>query len=78
LAVENFGEKLKGKFSVEDVVVPIKDHESTQLGDKLESLWEKEVKSSKNPSLQRVLVKMFGLEFALYGLLYFPLDLAVW
>jgi hypothetical protein len=78
LAVENLGERRrKGKFSVEDVVVPVKEHESARLGDKLEALWDERVKLGKNP-LILVLVKMFGVEFALYGLLYFPLDLAVW
>jgi hypothetical protein len=46
------------------------------LGDKLESLWSEEENLSKNPSLAKALTKLFGLEFFLYGLSYFPIQLA--
>jgi hypothetical protein len=55
--------------------VPVEEHESQNLGDKLETLWFEEENFHKEPSLRRALTKRFGLEFALYGLVVFPLEL---
>ncbi|KAJ3620166.1 hypothetical protein MTP99_004150 [Tenebrio molitor] len=69
--------KRKNKFTEDDVLVPVEEHESQNLGDKLETLWFEEETIYKEPSLTRALMKLFGLEFALYGLVYFPLDLVI-
>jgi ATP-binding cassette subfamily C (CFTR/MRP) protein 4 len=69
--------KRKNKFTEDDVLVPVEEHESQNLGDKLETLWFEEENFCKEPSLTRALIKLFGLEFALYGLVYFPLDLVI-
>ncbi|KAH0820629.1 hypothetical protein GEV33_002162 [Tenebrio molitor] len=69
--------KQKNKFTEDDVLVPVEEHESQNLGDKLETLWFEEENFCKEPSLTRALIKLFGLEFALYGLVYFPLDLVI-
>jgi hypothetical protein len=77
LAVENLGEKKKrevfrggrGRTSQRTRIRTPRRQTGSSLG--------RESKTRQNP-LILVLVKMFGVEFALYGLLYFPLDLAVW
>ncbi|KAH0813598.1 hypothetical protein GEV33_009192 [Tenebrio molitor] len=70
-------QRLRKKFNEEDVVAPVRNHESKPLGDQLEKLWNDEVDSSKKPSLARVLVKMFGFRLILHGVLFCPVDIAV-
>jgi hypothetical protein len=48
----------------------------SRLGGKLECLWSEEENFSKNPSLAKALTKLFGLEFFVYGLTNFPIQLA--
>jgi hypothetical protein len=69
--------KWKNKFTKDDVLIPVEERESQNLGDKLETLWFEDENFHKEPSLTRALMKLFGLEFALYGLGYFPLDLVI-
>jgi hypothetical protein len=71
-------ERLRKKFNEEDVVAPVRKHESKPLGDQLEKLWNDEEDSSKKPSLTGVLVKMFGFRLILHGVLFCPVDIAVW
>ena len=56
---------------------PLRETDSKRLGDKLEKLWKDEEMLRKKPSLARALMSQFGLEFLLYGLIYFPVDLVV-
>ncbi|XP_013196145.2 ATP-binding cassette sub-family C member 4 [Amyelois transitella] len=56
-----------------DLYAPLPEHRSDILGDSFQKTWEKEVEDSSNrnrkPSLWRVLVKIFGCEMMLYGLI---------
>ncbi|KAJ3652865.1 hypothetical protein Zmor_018795, partial [Zophobas morio] len=59
--------KVSKNRNVDDkFTVPVEAQESRQLGEKFENTWNR----NKNPSLMKTLVKMFGLEFALCGLIY--------
>jgi hypothetical protein len=64
------------ELTEDDLYKTLENHESSRLGDKLESLWSEEENFCKNPSLGKALTKLFGLEFFLYGLSYFPVQLA--
>ncbi|RZB39259.1 ABC tran domain containing protein, partial [Asbolus verrucosus] len=56
-------------FTEDDLYTTLKQHKSKLIGDKAEELWQEEENFCENPSLCRVLVKMFGLEFMMYGLI---------
>ncbi|KAB0797841.1 hypothetical protein PPYR_08834 [Photinus pyralis] len=63
---------LKGRkrdLEVSDLHQTYSKHKSKLLGDKIEAIWLKEqayaLKSKKQPSLKRVLIKMFGFDFVL-------------
>ncbi|XP_014275641.1 probable multidrug resistance-associated protein lethal(2)03659 [Halyomorpha halys] len=62
-------------LTVEDLPEPLKEHSSGYLGDQIEKLWDEEVAKAqlkkKEPSLLRVVVKMFGLRLMLYGTVIF-------
>ena len=69
----NFSWQLQTLFKVsknrnvdDKFTIPVEAQESRQLGEKFENTWNRD----KNPSLLKTLVKMFGLEFALCGLIY--------
>jgi uncharacterized protein YcnI len=64
------------ELSEDDLHKTLENHESSRLGGKLESLWSEEENFSKNPSLAKALTKLFGLEYFLYGLTNFPIQLA--
>ncbi|KAG5877234.1 hypothetical protein JTB14_025356 [Gonioctena quinquepunctata] len=55
-----------------DLAETLTEHKSSILGNKMEMYWkveeERAAKRKTNPSLQRVLIKVFGLEFCLYGI----------
>ncbi|KAF7996691.1 hypothetical protein HCN44_002337 [Aphidius gifuensis] len=68
----------KRDLEIDDLTRPLKEHKSSVLGEKISSAWEEEVRrfnkinqkkkhSKATPSLNRVLIKVFGVEFALYG-----------
>ncbi|RZB38697.1 ABC tran domain containing protein, partial [Asbolus verrucosus] len=59
----------KKVFTEDDLSAPLKQHEAKKIGDKAEKLWQEEENFCENPSLCRVLVKLFGLEFMIYGLI---------
>ncbi|KAI2473918.1 ATP binding cassette (ABC) protein subfamily C member, provisional [Diabrotica virgifera virgifera] len=63
---------LKKEIGEDDMGV-IKPHKSKYLSDKLEALWEKELKKT-NPSLLRALFKLFKYELVAAGLLRISLD----
>jgi hypothetical protein len=52
------------------------EHSSEGLGNELEEKWHEEEKSSKRPSLFRVLYGMFGRKYIAYGVLMLLLELA--
>lgn len=66
------------EYDSSDLFKPLKNHKSDLLGDKLCKAWEEEVLSKKaknqKPSLLRVTIRVFGLEFLLLGLTLFALE----
>ncbi|XP_063633943.1 probable multidrug resistance-associated protein lethal(2)03659 isoform X1 [Cydia splendana] len=56
-----------------DLYAPLPEHRSDVLGNALQRAWEHEVRTSaaaeSKPSLWRALIKVFGAEFMLYGLI---------
>ncbi|KAK4880755.1 hypothetical protein RN001_008901 [Aquatica leii] len=67
-----FIEGYRRELEIHDLYETFSEHKSNKLGDRVESAWRKEVekatKSNRTPSLRRVLIKTFGLEFFIYGL----------
>ncbi|KAJ8929223.1 hypothetical protein NQ314_018102 [Rhamnusium bicolor] len=49
---------------------PLKAHESSRLGDKLEAAWNDQVSHKKTPSLLLAIIKVFYIEFIIYGIFY--------
>lgn len=66
------------EFDTNELYKPLKNHKSDLLGDKLCKAWEDEViaKKAKNqkPSLLRVTLRVFGMEFMVLGLALFALE----
>ncbi|KAF5277747.1 hypothetical protein FQR65_LT03727 [Abscondita terminalis] len=62
-----FIQGFKREFTEHDLYETFSDHKSAQLGDKMEKAWNEEVqranKIDKRPSLGRVLIKVFGLNY---------------
>ncbi|XP_033226553.1 probable multidrug resistance-associated protein lethal(2)03659 [Belonocnema kinseyi] len=59
-------------FTEKDLIVPLRNHSSRLLGNKLENSWHKETQKSKKndnfrPSLLRALIKCFGTEVVVVG-----------
>ncbi|XP_063913812.1 probable multidrug resistance-associated protein lethal(2)03659 isoform X2 [Zophobas morio] len=68
-------EGYRKQFTESDLHNPLKEHQSKLLGDKLEKVWLEEVHASGiDASLWKVLAKVFGLEFVLYGLCLIPVE----
>ncbi|RZC41834.1 ABC tran domain containing protein, partial [Asbolus verrucosus] len=63
------------QLTEDDLYGPLKEHESKKLGDIIEAAWDTEIKTHKDPSLWRILRKVFGLEFVIYGLILIPIEL---
>lgn len=62
----------------EDLYPHLPSHESTYLGDKLETEWAKELKrNSKSPSLWRALSGVFGRQILVLACCYFFSELFV-
>ncbi|KAF5287553.1 hypothetical protein FQA39_LY15882 [Lamprigera yunnana] len=70
--IPTFIEGYRKELQIHDLYDTFSEHKSSKLGDKIENGWKREVenatKSNRTPSLRRVLVKAFGLEFFIYGL----------
>ncbi|RZC36634.1 multidrug resistance-associated protein, partial [Asbolus verrucosus] len=64
----------KKDLSEDDLYPPLEEHRSKRLGDKLEELWQEEENFCEKPSLWRAIVKMFGLKFLIYGIVYIPVE----
>ncbi|XP_054272885.1 probable multidrug resistance-associated protein lethal(2)03659 [Macrosteles quadrilineatus] len=67
-----FREGNKRDLEVEDLYVPLKEHTSNVLGDRIEKKWREECKRAaikkREPSLLRVLLRIFGPKLMAYGL----------
>ncbi|RZC40224.1 multidrug resistance-associated protein, partial [Asbolus verrucosus] len=63
-----FKHSFKKGLSEEDLFEPLDEHKSSILGDKLQTIWEEEHRKHKNVGLYKALIKLFGLNFILYGL----------
>ncbi|KAH0808222.1 hypothetical protein GEV33_014569 [Tenebrio molitor] len=66
----------KNDFTEENLYPNLAEHSSEGLGNELEEKWHEEEKSSKRPSLFRVLYGMFGRKYIAYGVLMLLLELA--
>ncbi|KAK9737636.1 ABC transporter transmembrane region [Popillia japonica] len=67
-----FWKGFKRDLEETDLYQTLNEHKSSYLGDKIELAWRKEEenarKSKRTPSLRRVLIKVFGIEFMFYGI----------
>ncbi|KAF2894912.1 hypothetical protein ILUMI_11261 [Ignelater luminosus] len=61
----------------EDIPENLSTHASKQLGNRLEEAWNKELRTSKNPSLWRAIARVFGLKFMALGLVSLFLELVI-
>lgn len=66
-----FYKGIKKQLKEDDLYEPLKDHESTVLGNRLEEAWHEEEDEYRNPSLWRALWKVFGNELLGYGIILF-------
>ncbi|KAF5283713.1 hypothetical protein FQR65_LT13748 [Abscondita terminalis] len=68
-----FFQSYKKELEITDLYKTFSDHKSKTLGDKIETAWraeeERAAKLKKQPSLKRVLIKLFGFQFFMQGLL---------
>ncbi|GLV41617.1 uncharacterized protein CBL_06846 [Carabus blaptoides fortunei] len=76
-----FGKGFKTELTENDLYEPLNDHRSAVLGDRLEAAWEHEKqraqKLGKEPSLHKVIFKVFGCRFMLFGLLHAFLEIGI-
>ncbi|KAF5283716.1 hypothetical protein FQR65_LT13751 [Abscondita terminalis] len=68
-----FFQSYKKELEITDLYKTFSGHKSKTLGDEIEIAWraeeERATKLKKQPSLRRVLIKLFGLQFLLRGIL---------
>ena len=64
-------------FTENNLYEAAKEHKATALGDKLKFFWIKEENCQKHPSLTRALLKAFGKEYLLLGIILLPFDVGV-
>ncbi|KAK4880384.1 hypothetical protein RN001_008530 [Aquatica leii] len=68
-----FFEGRRKELEITDLYKTFSEHKSKTLGDKIEKVWkaeeERAFKLKKKPSLKRVLIKLFWLQFMFQGLL---------
>ncbi|XP_075146932.1 putative multidrug resistance-associated protein lethal(2)03659 [Haematobia irritans] len=71
----------KKTLDTKDLYRALNEHKSESLGDEMCKSWQKELdkkaNSKKQPSLMRATIRVFGLRFALLGLLLFLLELGL-
>lgn len=74
-----FGNARRQEYDSNDLYKPLPEHKSDVLGDQLCEAWDAELKQAKEknrkPSLLRVTMRVFGLEFVLLGLWLFTLEI---
>ncbi|XP_018576445.1 probable multidrug resistance-associated protein lethal(2)03659 isoform X2 [Anoplophora glabripennis] len=70
--IPTFIQGFKRDLEESDLTETLSEHRSSRLGNKMEKYWnneeERAAKAKTTPSLQRVLFKVFGLEFMFYGI----------
>lgn len=64
-----FRRNYKKGLQENDLFEPLEEHRSSKLGDKLSQIWEQEYRTHKKSALHRALLKLFGLELAILGIL---------
>lgn len=64
-----FRRAFKEELTEDDLYDPLKEHKSSNIGGKLEQLWEKEYKKHKTYALHIALFKLFGWHFMILGLI---------
>ncbi|KAJ3620812.1 hypothetical protein MTP99_004728 [Tenebrio molitor] len=67
----------KKEFTEDDLYPTVEDQDSQLLGNKLERVWQEEMKSKQDPSLIRAVAKVFGPKILFYSLLLAPFDLGL-
>ncbi|ENN78464.1 hypothetical protein YQE_05102, partial [Dendroctonus ponderosae] len=73
-----FKKGLKRDLLEEDLYPSLASHDSSYLGDKLQLQWQKQMSNkTKNPSLWRALVGVFGKQMFLLGLAYLAIEVLV-
>lgn len=63
---EIFKKGIKRDLEEDDIYKIIKDYKAEKLGDFLEQEWDKE-KIKKNPSILKVMFRLFGKRYFAYG-----------
>lgn len=58
---------LKREHGEDDMYATAKSHLSGELGNRLQTKWEHELKKKKNPSLLYALFSVFKVEIIIYG-----------
>ncbi|RZC36194.1 multidrug resistance-associated protein, partial [Asbolus verrucosus] len=70
--IPTFIQGFKRDLEESDLTETLTEHKSSVLGNKMEKAWKREemkaAKAKRTPSLQRVLFKVFGVEFIFYGI----------
>jgi ATP-binding cassette subfamily C (CFTR/MRP) protein 4 len=70
--IPTFIQGFKRDLEESDLTETLTEHKSSRLGNKMEKAWKAEevraMKAKSTPSLQRVLFKVFGVEFIFYGI----------
>lgn len=64
-----FVKGFRNQITEDDMPGPLKSHDSSRLGDKLEKAWEYQVSQKEKPSLLKALLTVFYKELSVYGLL---------
>lgn len=76
-----FRKGFTAELTESDLYEPLKEHKSTVLGDVLETAWENETQKAKKvngtPCFHRVIFKVFGGKFMLFGLLHAFLEIGI-
>lgn len=69
--IPTFIQGYRRDLEITDLHETLAEHKSSRLGDKIERAWmaeeERAMKANRKPSLRRVLIKQFGPEFMIYG-----------
>ncbi|XP_017000087.2 probable multidrug resistance-associated protein lethal(2)03659 [Drosophila takahashii] len=73
-----FLKRSKAILGTKDVYRTLKEHKSDNLGNKIWASWKRELKNSKGkPNLLRALLRVFGWQFGILGLVTFLVELGL-
>ncbi|KAH8334643.1 hypothetical protein KR059_012695, partial [Drosophila kikkawai] len=67
----------KVTLGIKDLYRTMKEHKSEPLGKKLYASWERELRDSSKPSLIRALLRVFGWNFAFFGMMLFLVEMGM-